>query len=178
MKINNTIQFLSFRKFSIGDLILLLAKFLAFSGGIILISMVFLNLLSIIGRVVWGKPIVGDFELIEIACAVSIFMFLPICKLKNGNIIVDSFTLKLNQRKRLFLDFIGDILFGLVALFFSMRMVFGLLDMVRYNEQTMLLEIPLWLPFGPAIVSFLFLSFICFYTVFKNISVIFFVREN
>ena len=107
----------------IDRLILSLATFLAVSGGIILILMVFVNIFSIIGRVVFGTPLVGDFELIEIACGVSIFMFLPICKLKNGNIIVDTFTLNFNPKKQLFLDLFGDLLFGFIALFFSIRMV-------------------------------------------------------
>ena len=162
----------------IDRLILSLASFLAVSGGIILILMVFVNIFSIIGRVVFGAPLVGDFELIEIACGVSIFMFLPICKLKNGNIIVDTFTLNLSQKKQLFLDFFGDVLFGFIALFFSIRMVFGLLDMLRYNEQTMLLEIPVWVPFGPAILSLFFLSIICFYMGFIKLFTILCVKDS
>ena len=62
------------------------------------------------------------------------------------------------------IDFlIGDLIFAIVALFFSIRMVFGLQDMVKYREETMLLEIPVWIPFVPAVFSFLFLSFICLY---------------
>ena len=105
-------------------------------------------------------------------------MFLPICKLKNGNIIVDTFTLNLSKNSKLVLDLLGDFLFGLVALFFSFRMVFGLLDMLRYNEQTMLLEIPVWIPFGPAISSLLFLSIICFYMGFDKFFTILSVKEN
>ena len=175
---NNLSLRLIFSKKIIYQLILSLATFLAVSGGIILILMVFVNIFSIIGRAVFGAPLVGDFELIEIACSVSIFMFLPICKLKNGNIIVDTFTLHLSKKKQLFLDLFGDLLFGFIALFFSIRMVFGLLDMLRYNEQTMLLEIPVWVPFGPAILSLFFLSIICFYMSFNKFFTILSVKDN
>ena len=148
----------SFHKFLLG-----VANTLAFCGGAILLLMVFVNVISIMGRIIFGEPLVGDFELIEIACAVAIFLFLPLCQLKNGNIVVEAFTLRLSNSKKIILDLIGDLIFAIVALFFSVRMFFGLQDMVKYREETMLLEIPVWIPFVPAVFSFLFLSFICFY---------------
>ena len=143
--------------------LLVIAKALALCGGVILLLMVFINVISITGRVIFGEPLVGDFELIEIACAVAIFLFLPLCQLKNGNIVVEIFTMKLSNSKKLLLDLIGDLIFAIIALFFSIRMVFGFQDMMKYNEETMLLEIPVWIPFVPAIFSFFFLSLICFY---------------
>ena len=148
----------SFHKFLLG-----VANTLAFCGGGILLLMVFVNVISVTGRIIFGEPLVGDFELIEIACAVAIFLFLPLCQLKNGNIVVEAFTLRLSYGKKIILDLIGELIFAIVALFFSVRMVFGLQDMVKYSEETMLLEIPVWIPFVPAVFSFLFLSFICFY---------------
>ena len=79
-----------FSKFLIG-----VANILAFCGGAILLLMVFVNVISIIGRIIFVEPLVGDFELIEITCAVAIFLFLPLCQLKNGNIVVEAFTLRL-----------------------------------------------------------------------------------
>lgn len=178
MKLKNRGIFLILRESPIDHAVLLLAKFLALVGGLILLLMVFVNICSILGRLLFGAPLVGDFELIEIACGVSIFMFLPICKLKNGNIIVDIFTEKLDKQNQLFLDLISDALFGLVAAFFSYRMIFGLLDMIRYSEETMLLEIPVWIPFGPAIFSLFFLALICFISVLNKLSTLVIVRED
>ena len=163
MKIDNNNSNLRFDKSSFHKLLLEIANTLAFCGGAILLLMVFVNVISIVGRIIFGEPLLGDFELIEIACAVAILLFLPLCQLKNGNIVVEAFTLRLSNRKKIILDLIGDSIFAIVALFFSVRMVFGLQDMVKYREETMLLEIPVWIPFVPAVFSFLFLSFICFY---------------
>ena len=163
MKIDHNNSNFWFDKSSFHKLLLGVANTLAFCGGAILLLLVFVNVISIIGRIIFGDPLVGDFELIEIACAVAIFSFLPLCQLKNGNIVVEAFTLRLSNRKKIILDLIGDLIFAIVALFFSVRMVFGLQDMVKYREETMLLEIPVWIPFVPAVFSFLFLSFICFY---------------
>ena len=163
MEIDNNNSNLRFDKSSFHKLLLKIANTLAFCGGAILLLMVFVNVISIIGRIIFGESLVGDFELIEIACAVAIFLFLPLCQLKNGNIVVEAFTLRLTNSNKIILDLIGDFIFAIVALFFSVRMVFGLQDMVKYREETMLLEIPVWIPFVPAVFSFLFLSFICFY---------------
>ena len=163
MKIDHSNPNFWFDKSPFGKFLLGVANTLAFCGGAILLLMVLVNAISIMGRIIFGKPLVGDFELIEIACAVAIFLFLPLCQLKNGNIVVEAFTLRLSYGKKIILDLIGDLIFAIVALFFSVRMVFGLQDMVKYREETMLLEIPVWIPFVPAVFSFLFLSFICFY---------------
>ena len=178
MKINNSNSFSSLSKGSIDKAILSMAKFLALCGGLVLLLMVFVNILSILGRGIFGTPLVGDFELIELSCGVSIFMFLPLCKLKDGNIILDIFTMSLSKNKILFLDLIGDSLFGLVAIFFSYRMIFGLLDMIRYKEETMLLEIPVWIPFGPAIFSLFFLAVICFFSVITKLSTLAIISEH
>ena len=172
MKLSNCNFFSIFTESSIDKVILLIANFLSFTGGVVLLIMVLINISSIFGRVVFGTPLVGDFELIEVGCAVSIFMFLPICKLKNGNIIVDTFTLKLSKKKLMLMDLIGDAIFGLIAIFFSYRMIYGLLDMIRYKEETMLLEIPMWIPFGPAIFSLFFLSVICFLSALHKFSIL------
>ena len=163
MKIDHSSPNFWFDKSSFDKFLHGVANTLAFCGGAILLLMVFVNVISITGRIIFGEPLVGDFELIEIACAVAIFLFLPLCQLKNGNIVVEAFTLQLSNSKKIILDLIGDLIFAIVALFFSVRMIFGLQDMVKYREETMLLEIPVWIPFVPAVFSFLFLSFICFY---------------
>jgi len=109
-------------------------------------------------------PILGDFELVEIACAVAIGSFLPLCHLKEGNVIVDFITAKLSKNKIHLLDSISSFIFGVVAFFFSSRMILGAKDMYVYQEETMLLAFPIWLPFLPVIASFFLLTICCFYT--------------
>jgi TRAP-type C4-dicarboxylate transport system permease small subunit len=152
------------------------SKSMAIGGGTILVAIVFINFISIFGRIFFSRPLVGDFELIEMGCAIAIFMFLPLCQIKNGNVIVDLFTANLGQRKKIALNGFGIFLFGLMASFFSWRMIFGFLDMLHYNEQTMLLQLPVWIAFVPAILSFILLSLVCFYYVYKNILLFFFKK--
>lgn len=144
---------------------------IAFSvlGCLSLLVVVFTNVISIIGRVLFGMPIVGDFELVEMSCAVAVFMFLPLCQIRNGNIIIDAFTWKFGFFTKNIMDLFAAMLFCAVAIFFSARMMFGLLDMLKYQEQTMLLQIPIWIPFVPAILSFSLLSVTCVFSIYRKI---------
>ena len=148
----------------------LAARYFAIFGGFILLIAALISIFSIFGRVVFSSPLLGDFELVEIACAVAIGSFLPLCHLKNGNVIVDFVTSKLSSRNINILDAASSLVFGLVAFFFSSRMILGAKDMYVYQEETMLLAFPIWVPFLPVILSFFLLTICCFYTFILKIN--------
>ena len=102
-----------------GRFLLLVVTYLAICGGVILLIIVLVNFFSIAGRVLFGKPLTGDFELVEMGCAVAIFSFLPLCQFKGGNVIVDFFTIKLHERKIAFLNGIASFIFFIVSLIAS-----------------------------------------------------------
>ena len=155
-----------------GRILNLTSRYFAIFGGFILLFAALISIFSIFGRVVFSSPILGDFELVEIACAVAIGSFLPLCHLKNGNVIVDFITAKLSKNKINLLDSISSLIFGVVALFFTSRMILGAKDMYVYQEETMLLAFPIWLPFLPVIASFFLLTVCCFYTFIIKINLI------
>ena len=155
-----------------GRILNLTSRYFAIFGGFILLFAALISIFSIFGRVVFSSPILGDFELVEIACAVAIGSFLPLCHLKNGNVIVDFITAKLSKNKINLLDSISSLIFAVVALFFSSRMILGAKDMYIYQEETMLLAFPIWLPFLPVIASFFLLTICCFYTFIIKINLI------
>lgn len=155
-----------------GRILNLTSRYFAIFGGFILLFAALISIFSIFGRVVFSSPILGDFELVEIACAVAIGSFLPLCHLKNGNVIVDFITAKLSKNKINLLDSISSLIFAVVALFFSSRMILGAKDMYIYQEETMLLAFPIWLPFLPVIASFFLLTVCCFYTFIVKINLI------
>ncbi len=152
----------------IGRALFLISVSLTLFGGGVLLFIVFVSVISISGRA-FSSPLMGDFELVEMGCAVAIFSFLPLCHLKNGNVIVDFFSSGFPLWVRKLLDASSCLLFGVVASFFTWRMTLGAGDMFRYNEQTMLLKLPVWLAFVPGIFSFFILALVCFYTFFVSI---------
>ena len=58
-----------------GRFLLKLVTYLAICGGIALVVIVVINFISITGRTLFGKPLTGDFELVEMGCAVAMFSF-------------------------------------------------------------------------------------------------------
>ena len=146
-----------------------LAYILAILGGIILVIVILINFISILSRIIFLNPLVGDFELVEIGSAIAICSFLPLCHLKKGNVIVDFITAKLNFKKIAFLDCVSSVIYGLIALFFTWRMFFGAKDMYNYQEETMLLQFPIWIPFLPVTFSFGLLSLCCLYTFYREL---------
>ncbi len=111
-------------------------------GGLSLTAAGVLTVASVIGRYFFNAPIPGDFELVEMACALAVFSFLPYCQIKKGNVLVDFFTLKLSARKRGFLDSLSALIYTLIAILLTWRMWIGGLDLLRTNEQTIILQIP------------------------------------
>ena len=85
-----------------GRILNLTSRYFAIFGGFVLLTAALISIFSIFGRVVFSSPLLGDFELVEIACAVAIGSFLPLCHLKNGNVIVDFITAKLSKKKLMF----------------------------------------------------------------------------
>lgn len=142
----------------------------AILGGLFLVIVILINFVSILSRIIFLNPLVGDFELVEIGSAIAISSFLPLCHLKKGNVIVDFITAKLNHHKIVFLDCISSIGYGIIALFFTWRMFFGAKDMFNYQEETMLLQFPIWVPFLPVTFSFGLLSICCLYTFYRELT--------
>lgn len=151
-----------------GRILYRVATVLAVFGGLTLLIIVSINFVSILGRFLFSSPLLGDFELVEMGCAVAISSFLPLCHMEKGNIIVDFVTSGLPKPATASLDIFSALLFGGVAGFFTWRMFYGVQDMYRYNEETMLLQIPVWIPFLPVVFSFFILTVCCFYTALRD----------
>ena len=161
--LNPDIQTISRPADLVGRLLLKVTLGFAFFGGFSLLILVAINFISILGRFLFSSPLVGDFELIEVGCAVAVSSFLPLCLLKKGNVTVDIFTARLGPKSLRILDGLGHLIFLIVAVVFAWRMTLGVQDMYQYHEQTMLLQLPIWIPIIPVTLSFYLLSVCAFY---------------
>ena len=137
-------------------------------GGIALTAAGFLTVASVVGRYFFNAPIPGDFELVEIGCAIAVFAFLPYCQMTRGNVVVDFFTAGVSTRRRAALDLAANALFTLIAGLLTWRAVLGGLDLQRYQETTMVLAVPLWWGFVPAVFCLAVLTLVSAYTVLRS----------
>src|SRR5690349_22651002 len=95
---------------------------IALLGGLLLLCVAALVVLSVIGRWLgwtplgrtfpWLGPINGDFEMVQMATAIAVFSFLPYCQARRGNIFVDTFTGWLPARANALIDAFWDIVYA------------------------------------------------------------------
>lgn len=124
-----------------------LAKALALAGGALLIAVSVATVVSVAGRWLAGKPITGDIELVQLGVAAAIALFLPYCQLHRSHLIVDFFTARSSGPVQRRLDAAGSMVAGLVFFALAWRAGVAVSDMRSASETTMVLGIPLWIPY-------------------------------
>jgi len=124
-----------------------LATTLALIGGALLVAVSVAAVVSVNGRWLAGRPITGDIELVQLAVAAAIALFLPYCQLHRSHLIVDFFTARSSGPLQRRLDAAGSMLAGAVFLVLAWRAGVAVSDMRNASETTMVLGIPLWIPY-------------------------------
>lgn len=126
----------------------------AIAGGVLLALIVATVVVSILGRAVLSRPVPGDFEIVGMGAAISIFLFLPYCYMRRANVAVDIFFSQMPDGLQRLLDGLAALLFASIAALFAWRMILGLLDTLHYGDISMIVGLPLWWAYPFAIASF------------------------
>lgn len=120
----------------------------------------------------------GDFELVELVCVVSASLFLPLCQLNKGHVMVDLFTLRLPQREQRRLDGIWTLCFAVVWGLLCWRLTIGLGEVHEYGDRTMLLNAFVWWAFVPAVFGTGLSAFVALITGLPMVSSAFSALET
>jgi TRAP-type C4-dicarboxylate transport system permease small subunit len=131
-----------------------LARLSALLAGALVCFMVLLTSMSIIGRETIGRTVTGDFELVGLATGAAVGLFMPLCQLHRGNIVVDFFTSRAPPRFNAALDRLGALLLALTCALLSWRAALGGLSSWNSNSSTMLLGVPEWWAYAPMVPGF------------------------
>ncbi|MEM1374186.1 MAG: TRAP transporter small permease [Pseudomonadota bacterium] len=165
-----------------------LARLLAYLGGAILVGLALMTVVSIVGRWIntgWVRSIAGDYELVEAGVGIAVFAFLPWCQLNRGHVTVDIFTNGLPARGRAFTALVGDILIAILAYVIMWRFYLGFGEKFPFfsdawrdrlsmgfkpffPETTYELEIPVWIPYGLALIGAVAFFLVALYTVWRS----------
>ena len=140
-----------------------------FAGGGVLLGLILLTVASIVLREVTGRPIPGDFELVEIGCAIAMFAFLPYCQLVGGNVLVEFVTARAPAKLRSWLDAASNLTYTAIAALLTWRLALGGHDIFAYSETTMVLGMPVWWAFIPIVPSVALLAATCAYTTWRSL---------
>ena len=154
----------------LGRLIFSISYVFSLIGGIIMAGVAVMVVVSVVGRAAFSKPIYGDFELVAMFTAISIFLFLPYCQLTKNNVIVDLFLSRAPDKVKSTFDAIGNLLFSVMAFVLAWRSALGGIDLYRNHETTMILSISIWPVFPIVVVSLGLLGISTLYTATKDFS--------
>ncbi len=144
-----------------------LAKLCAIIAGVLLTAITLMTCASLIGRNTTGDSIVGAFELTGVAAGAAIALFMPLCQVRRGNIIVDFFTAKMSAAVNDKLDRFGTLL--LVAIFglLAWRTTLGGLNVYAANSETQIMGFPEWVVYATMVPPFVLTGLIALHqTVF------------
>ena len=136
-------------------------RLLALVGGGLLVVAIVLTLVSVAGRYFFSWPLPGDYEIVEIVCAIGVFLFFPYTHATNSNITAEFFTSALSEKSKLVLDTAHDVAFALVAALLTWRLSSGLADKFETGETSILVSIPLWWAYSFAVLSLALLTVVC-----------------
>ena len=131
-----------------------LAKFCAILAGILLTAITLITCGSLIGRNTTGDSIVGAFELTGVAAGAAIALFMPMCQLRRGNIIVDFFTAKMSDTVNDRLDRLGTLLLALIFGLLAWRTTLGGINVYSANSETQIMGFPEWVAYAAMVPPF------------------------
>lgn len=157
-------------------LFMALARIMAVLGGAVLTLVIFVTCFSVAGRMLNGflhggvaqglfpeladrmiaagvGPLLGDFELVEAGVAFAIFAFLPLCQITGGHASVDIFTSKLPRTVNRGIQLAIDWVFAAVLILIAWQLYQGMLEKVRYNETTFMLQFPVWWAYAASLFA-------------------------
>ncbi|MEL6948414.1 MAG: TRAP transporter small permease [Pseudomonadota bacterium] len=155
----------------VGTVVRLLALGMALLGGLVLVAMTLMTLVSITGRSLTFAgfaPVPGAFELVEAGTAFAVFSFLPWCQLQRGHVTVDVVAARFGPRVMAVLSFLANVAMALVAALIFWRLLLGLLDKRAYLETTFILQFPVWWSYLAASFGAGLFVIVCAYTAWRS----------
>lgn len=117
-------------------------------GGIVLVAIASVTVVSVVGRAFFSHPILGDVELVQLGCAVVVASFLPYTQFRRGNIIVDFFTTKASAATNARLDRLGALVLAVCMGLLAWRSGIGGVNAWNTGAGSMMLGFPEWIVYA------------------------------
>ena len=139
-------------------------------GGVAIFAASILVTGSVLFRTLGLGGMRGDFEMVELVCATCASLFLPLCQLNKGHVMVDLFTSWMSPKAQGRLEGVWMLIFGVAWAFVCWRLLHGLLEIHDYGDKTMLLRAPIWYVYVPAVIGTGLSALIAFVTALPLLS--------
>ena len=146
-----------------------LARAVALAGGLLLVGVMGMTVVSVLGRYLFNAPVPGDYEITELAIGIAVFAFFPYCHITNANIVVELFTGRMPPRFKAALDAVHNITFAIVAGLIAWRLFVGGMHKFDDGETTMFLGIPIHWAYFSAVFGASLLTAVCILQLFRHL---------
>ena len=127
-----------------------------------------LTMMITVAGAAFGKPLLGDSEIVELLGGIAVFAFLPYCQLRSANVFVDFFTKPLPEHWKNWLDAAMNVVFAAVALVLTWRLVEGGLGAYERSKRSMFLQLPDWWGYAVGAVSMLLWIAVCLFVAWES----------
>jgi TRAP-type C4-dicarboxylate transport system permease small subunit len=134
-----------------------IARSLAILGGLFSVASALLVTTSVTLRWLGFGSINGDFELVQIGVALSVFCFLPLTQARRGNIMVDTFTAWLPLQVQRAMDAFWDFVYAGFMALMAWCLMNGARDALASGLTSAMLGLKLWPVFAAAVLLILLL---------------------
>ncbi len=148
-----------------------LTRSVALAGGLLLVGVMGMTVVSVLGRYLFNAPLPGDYEITELAIGIAAFAFFPYCHISNANIVVELFTGKMPARWKAALDAVHNITFAIVAGLIAWRLFIGGMHKFADGETTMFLGIPIHWAYFSALMGAGLLTVVCVLLLFRHLKI-------
>lgn len=144
-------------------------KATAFISGVVLVILALMSLWSIVGRSVFDKPLIGDYELVQMLSAVAVALSLPYAHWIGAHVIVDFFTANAKPKTNAVMDLLANLIMAFFSIVIAWRCVVGMLDLRANFDASMMLNIPTWWSYVPFVPAFILLALTALYAANDNL---------
>jgi TRAP-type mannitol/chloroaromatic compound transport system permease small subunit len=127
-----------------GERLFVLTKVFALAGGLLLLALVAMSVVSIIGRKLTSSPVPGDIEIMQMGTAVAAAALLPYCEMLGKHLRVDFFTTGMQAHHKAILDAIANLLLAIVGALVAWRTAAYTISIHEAGETSMVLGWPVW----------------------------------
>lgn len=121
----------------------------ALFGGVVLSAAAVFVAVGVIAAA-FGRPILGDTEVVELAAGVAVASFMPWCQMKNGHVAITTFTDGAPEWLRRGLDTLAAVLVLIVVAVLTWRLLQGGVDSFNRRRMSMFLNLPQWWGYAAA----------------------------
>lgn len=131
-----------------------LTKLFALFGGVMLMLLAGLTILSVIGRTInaYGfGPIQGDFELVENGTAFVVFCALPYCQMRYGHVSVDILSRHFPALLSWLISVLSHGMMSVISFIITRQLYLGMMDKYQWGETTFILQLPAWWGYAAAL---------------------------